>query len=450
MVRPCKASLWSLPEHLLCEAFALVDFQDRATTLPLVCKRFAELLSTGSAAWAEVAWTLQVQGHPGVARCCGFLTWLRPRASHLHKLTIVVERVAAAALNAIVLPDMAMAALQVVLVAARYSLEWLKLVLPSTLHLGTWPVEMPHLQTVSLAALGIQCGRFLQAMPRLQQAELYTPEGWPPTFATGCEVPSGITRLVMVPAPSRLPECVLKLRQLAYLDIGGGDFEPGAVDDALPHFTSLRTLALDRGTLQAVPRQLSALTGLQVLSLHQALDGAEIDRSSFAVLSCLTALSTLSISGCALHEVPLGVAQLTTLKVLHTEGALRSLDPGPYCSNLRLLSIDWQVLFRDPGGILTRTPSLRRLCICLSYLPFLNPWEYAQLHGAAEVLQALAAHPALESVAVVVFDGDMNLSSVRLTEFLVKLSLCRPVLDVKVVPGSAFFLTEGVGAGVDL
>ena len=95
----------------------------------------------------------------------------------------------------------------------------------------------------------------------------------------------------------------------------GGDFEPGAVDDALPHFTSLRTLALDRGTLHAVPRQLSALTGLQVLSLHQALDGAEIDRSSFAVLSCLTALSTLSISGCALHEVPLGVAQLTTLKV---------------------------------------------------------------------------------------------------------------------------------------
>jgi hypothetical protein len=135
--------------------------------------------------------------------------------------------------------------------------------------------------------------------------------------------------------------------------------------------------------------------------------------------------------------------------VLHTEGALRALAPGPYLRGLRLLSVDWQILFRDPAGLLTQAPALRRLCVCLS-AGFVPPWEYDQLRSSAEVLAALAVHPSLQSVALVVTDGHMAPSSLQLTEFLVALAQCRPGLEVCVVPTRAFFLTDGVGSGQGL
>lgn len=63
-------------------------------------------------------------------------------------------------------------------------------------------------------------GPFLQGMPRLRQVEVFAPEETPPTFDAGCWLPAGISRLVMVPAPPVIPDCVLQLTGLRYLDVG--------------------------------------------------------------------------------------------------------------------------------------------------------------------------------------------------------------------------------------
>lgn len=90
--------------------------------------------------------------------------------------------------------------------------------------------------------------------------------------------------------------------------------------EGLSRLTTLNTLALDRCTLNAVPWHVSHLTNLRVLSLHQSMQQGpdQPDNTmlgSFTALACLTALETLSISGCLLSEVPPAVLQLTSLKV---------------------------------------------------------------------------------------------------------------------------------------
>lgn len=138
------------------------------------------------------------------------------------------------------------------------------------------------------------------------------------------------------------------------------------------------------------------------------------------------------------------------VQVLHTEGALRTLTRGPYLRGLRLLCCDWQVLFQAPAALLHDMASLKRLCLCTwSGLPAVN-WGFPQLHSAGEGLGAIARHPTLSSVAVLVQEGELATSSMLLTEFLLRLAGCRPGLEVRVVPASAFFLTDGVGSGADL
>ena len=99
--------------------------------------------------------------------------------------------------------------------------------------------------------------------------------------------------------------CSLVLDQKDYLGSGRNL-------ESLARLTLLEELNLSDCGLFGFPRQLSALTNLRVLYLHNALDVAPAD---WEALRPLARLAFLSISGNRLHELPPAVAAMPQLQV---------------------------------------------------------------------------------------------------------------------------------------
>lgn len=192
----------------------------RVALLPRVCQRWHQLLGTPGTAWAEVEWTATLTTPASVTRCHAFLRWLAPRCGLLRRLSFVVERTHAD----VWLTRAAVATLQLILRSAAASLAYLKLVLPCPVELELWlQAPTPALEALLVGAHSVSVGpSTAERMRSLRHLELFTPEDeGPPTFEPGARLPPGLTRLVLVPGRPRLPECVLELQHLGYLDIGG-------------------------------------------------------------------------------------------------------------------------------------------------------------------------------------------------------------------------------------
>lgn len=137
----------------------------------------------------------------------------------------------------------------------------------------------------------------------------------------------------------------------------GGEFAEGALDQAFARLTAVHTLSLDRATVPRLPKSLSGLVDLRILSLHYAhgqqdlLDVLSVDAGSFSVLTQLSALTCLSISGCQVDDqVPEPVRQLTTLKVCACSSRL-FWAPQECCSMQQHGHFSWRAQHELAGNV---------------------------------------------------------------------------------------------------
>jgi hypothetical protein len=129
---------------------------------------------------------------------------------------------------------------------------------------------------------------------------------------------------------------------------------------------SLRQLTLMGSRMAHLPHVLSTLTALRVLYLDGVAGSGQGQAHEHIceVLGPLSTLGVLSLGSSRLEHFPPTLGTLTSLRALYLDNnaSLASLPAGPYLSKLRVLGLDWRVLFAS-HAVLHGAPRLHKLCL---------------------------------------------------------------------------------------
>lgn len=169
---------------------------------------------------------------------------------------------------------------------------------------------------------------------------------------------------------SELPEELGKLVGLTDLVLSNNPLTRNNDLECLRNLKELKQLTLMGTGLTHLPLALSSLTNLRVLYLDgvactsppnfQLSDRVEL----FDVLMPLRNLGILSLGFTQLREFPSVVESLTGLRALYLDNnpGLEYLPNGPYLRPLKVLGIDWKVLFSS-FSVLSNARCLEKLCV---------------------------------------------------------------------------------------
>jgi len=125
--------------------------------------------------------------------------------------------------------------------------------------------------------------------------------------------------------------------------------------------------------LPTLPFELSSLTNLRALNVHgvncHPVNSAEADdlMDQFLVLNPLRRLGILSIRDTEIDEFPSALMGMVSLRALYIDGnqSLMELAAGAYMENLKVLRIDWHILFTS-YTVLKAALALERLHVYTS------------------------------------------------------------------------------------
>jgi Leucine-rich repeat (LRR) protein len=136
----------------------------------------------------------------------------------------------------------------------------------------------------------------------------------------------------------------------------------------LSRLTSLQQLTMMGCNMQCLPPALAHLKSLRVLYLDMGIQAPSSDvlpmhRQCDVLLGPLERLGILSMGACHLHAFPAELAAHTALRALYLDdNSMTALPAGCYLDGLRVLGIDWRVLFNS-HAVLRHAPSLTKLCL---------------------------------------------------------------------------------------
>lgn len=365
--------------------------------------------------WASLRLGLQLESPTVVERAESFVQWMIHRASIVNSVSIVARRADVLAAEAGASRSneaLAHANLIAALVIAGPSLRELSLDWTGSLVLSAWMASLTSLRVASLSAQALTVRHGLHSLSRLQDVR-FRSSAMPLVLAGHDVLPLGLSTLRLDGCNLReLPLAVARLPRLTDLVLSNNNF--GTADlDALSTMTTLRQLTLMGTRLPRLPEALSALTKLRVLYLDgvagatQALHGDPTHMQLCDILGPLRRLGILSLGSSHIWELPLELASLTGLRALYLDNnpALESLPDGPYLRRLRVLGIDWKVLFAS-HTVLLGAPLLRKLC-----LTSFGGVADGQADGAGyseedAVTATLLHHPCLSEVLLPMVDGN--------------------------------------------
>ncbi|KAL4421239.1 hypothetical protein ABPG75_010530 [Micractinium tetrahymenae] len=466
MPRGPSTSLLSLPQGVLERCLALCDQPTRAGVLPLVCRAFRRLLAGPSAClWASITYEadLSLPGQP--ERASAFLAWL---ARHGALSKTVQLDLWSGAFNAPVafqpglpLGEQLEDALRVSLGSCEYlRLRWGG----QQLVLGDWIAGARALTCLAVSAHDLDVHANLAALTSLVHLELSTSSDNGPLLDPAC-LPTTLTRLCCVPAPGEapadgegpvaaaLPEQLLALPRLHYLDVSESRFDRAHLEAALPRLTRLTSLALDKCEMpDGLPPQLSLLTALRVLSFDGCvvLEGHPLSPVAWTALGALTSLRSLSLSNCSLLQLPASVPGLPRMQHLYLEyNAMRALPPGPYLRRLRLLSLDWEPLLRCHAVLLPQAHNLEKLALGNMSIYTHDAEGLPPLSSTQGLLASLRGHTTLGEVLLITRPTHLHGAFLLVMEAILELRGLRPGLGVRPIEHDSFFVEDAPPSDLD-
>ena len=348
----------------------------RRAASALVCARWASV-SRAAAARMWPAATLDLWlCRPGAAeRAASFVTWLLPRVAAVTSLAVLGRAGGGAASPQAAPPAAVWSDVVGALAAAGRHLEELSIEWPAELVLSGWVAALRALRVASFAAPCVVVRPGLAALPRLRDLRFRSTRAplslgqlprAPGVAAPPQLLPPGLRSLRMDGCSlASLPPSVAALRGLTDLVLSNNALAP---EDLAPlsAVASLVQLTLMGARMARLPPALSALTALRVLYLDGVAAPAEQpSHVQFCeVLGPLRRLGVLSLGSSRLEEFPACLAALTSLRALYLDNnpALAALPEGPYLRRLRVLGLDWRVLFASHPA-LRAAPLLCKLCL---------------------------------------------------------------------------------------
>ncbi|KAL4421674.1 hypothetical protein ABPG77_001215 [Micractinium sp. CCAP 211/92] len=455
-----STSLLSLPQEVLERCLSLCDQRTRAGVLPLVCRAFRRLLAGPSAClWASIAFTADLSAPGQAQRASAFLAWLARHGALSKSVEVDLWSGAmngpAAFPPGLPLGEHLEDALQECVGACEYlRLRWGG----QQLVVGEWIAGARSLTCLAVSAHDMVVHADLAALTTLDHLEISTSSDNGPLLYPGC-LPASLTRLCCVPAPaeqpapdglgpaiSAMPEQLLALPRLRYLDVSESWFDRSHLETALPRLTLLTSLALDKCELpDGLPPQLSLLTRLRVLSFDgcAVVEGHPLSPVAWTVLGALTSLLSLSLSNCSLLQLPASVATLPRMQHLYLEyNSIRALPAGPYLSHLRMLSLDWEPLLRCHGMLLQQAPNIRKLAMGNMSIYTHDAQGLPPLSSSQALLATLRQQTALQEILLITRPTHMHGACAPVLEALLDLRTLRPGLTVQPIEHDAFFVED--------
>ena len=325
--------------------------------------------------WGAVRLELSPVDAPNaVEKSEAFVHWLVPRASNLQSLSIIGRRTGeGVALDAnpnATSPGEAMAMANIVAALAmsgphikELSMEW-----DGPMVLSGWAATLTSLRIASFAATELTIRPGLNCLPHLRDLRLKS-LALPLAFAPSAMLPTQLQALRMDGCHLRqLPPAVASLHHLTDLVMSNNLLTPEELKP-LSRMTSLQQLTLMGTRMSRLPSVLSTLTALRVLYLDgvtsTAAPGDNPTHTQICdTLGSLRNLGILSLGSSRLLQFPPSLESFMALRVLYLDNnpLLSSLPDGLYLRRLRVLGLDWKVLFAS-HAVLRGAPMLRKLCL---------------------------------------------------------------------------------------
>ncbi|KAL4440373.1 hypothetical protein ABPG75_003374 [Micractinium tetrahymenae] len=225
-------------------------------------------------------------------------------------------------------------------------------------------------------------------------------------------LPPSLSALCLAGARLRcLPDVLTHLPQLRSLQLSTNRLGSAPLDALGRLAATLQELHLSETYLTSFPTQLSSLTALRVLYLHNAFHrSARLAPGDGDALRPLCRLAFLSISANQLAALPPAVADMTQLQGLHIEDneLAGGLPHAPCLAGLRELLMDWQAAL-DSAASLRAAIALTRLILSGHRAVDLVGEQRLAIRPAAAaepLLATLAALPALRRVEDVFVGGE--------------------------------------------
>lgn len=442
-----------LPDDVLASILSLLPQRQRARAA-LVCRRWAAASRSAGSLWESVELSLTLPDPHILDRTEGFVAWLIPRARAVCKLTLTATRdeEAVAAMGLAGGSPLGPLVLQLVwsnLVSALTllgpSLRHLVMEWPDELQLGAWVATLVALESASFTAPRVIVRPGLGSLPCLADLR-FRSAAKPLSFhAAGAGsagrhgggaplLPAHLVKLKLEGCRlSELPAPLSRLTCLEDLVLSDNNLQTARLS-VLSRLTTLQSLTLMGCHMHCLPPALSALRNLRVLYLDMAIqaptpDMPPVHRQCDALLGPLEHLGILSMGACHLQAFPAELASHTALRALYLDdNIMSSLPAGSYLDGLRVLGIDWRVLFNS-HCVLRHAPQLGKLC--LTSQSKLELAACADVDTAA-VVASVTSHPALRQVLVPSQDGTRGQIVNAALNVLIGISRA-PHLEVKAI-----------------
>lgn len=448
--------LLDLPDSALASIAKLLPFCERLR-LSLVCRALRRLCAGPSDVWhmVEAVAELPFDEEAGEAQRLSdemlllerVARWLGPRLAAVHVLDFAV-------FSSVPIDPGELTLLPVVellfskcpagqpLPLAKLSIEWPEAVL---LRADFTPPNAPrlhHLHKLAFPTVGrLEVAACLPpdlALTdfSLQDGTLWSDRG---TLAAAW-LPPTVTALHLSSVGLRaLPQVLTQLPHLRSLVLNYNRLTGASNLAILEQLARLEDLNLSECFLPRFPDQVSALTGLRLLYLHNAFNrNVRVPLAAWSALAPLRRLVFLSISGNQLQQLPPCVAGLTQLQCLHVEE--NEFEAGlplhPYLRNLRELVMDWQAALDSPTSLQAAT-ALSRLVLCNHRAVDEGPGPgltVRSAEAAEPLLSVLSVMPALRAVEDVF--GEEESVTAPVARVMWQLGRRCPHLQLKMLPST--------------
>lgn len=342
--------------------------------------------------------------------------WFIPRAPQVTSLTIIGRRVEHPAVQQAPLESIVMSNVATALAVAGPYLQELSMDWSGDLILSSWIAPLTALRIASFSSTKIVVRQGLGMLPSLLDLRLRS-SGVALTLSNTDSadrgpalLPPGLKALRIDGCHLMyLPSAVASLRHLTDLVLSNNALAPADLTP-LSSMTCLRQLTLMGTRMPHVPPVLSHLTSLRVLYLDWTVNAAPAQgfgppthQQLSNALGPLRRLGVLSLGSCQLERFPQDLIPLTSLRALYLDNNpfLDTLPPGPYLQQLRVLGMDWRVLFGS-YTVLKAARCLEKLC--LTSIGGVEGGPHAGLE--ADVMVVLSALPRLRQVLLPMVEGN--------------------------------------------
>jgi hypothetical protein len=358
-----STSILALPEATLIKIVCLLSQRDKIS-VSLVCKKWLEMTLSSNAVWNTVC--LEIQNWTcAVSMSQAFLPWLYRRAKHVKGLKLINRISVESVQSANEANELWNSSLTAAVMSTSSLLQTLTISTNRDFFVGGWMASLTALTSASFTAKKLT---LLQGMERLIHLQRLVISSSTDELVVQSKniFPSSLLHLTFdrCYVPGELPAGLESATSLTYIKLHCYAQSNYRWLNCSRLSCLVHLKELDWGFTDLPDVVSYRLSELRILHTRN-MSSTSTTALSFTRLEALKNIGIISMAGTRFTEFPPSLSQKTSLRALYVEGnpQLKEITAGPYIKYLKVLSIDWHILFTSHYNVLNNAFELEQLHI---------------------------------------------------------------------------------------